>query len=113
EREVALIELFKRRRADGMILTVHDENHPAVLAAIADSDIPHVMMEREVRLPGSVSIGADHLRGTRQAVEYLLGLGHRRIAMITGGQGTRVAHDRLQALKAALESAGVPLIPEL
>src|SRR5690606_21110798 len=33
--------------------------------------------------------------------------------MITGGQGTRVAHDRLQALKMALESAGVPLIPEL
>ncbi len=105
-REIALIEFFKRRRADGMILTIQDENNSDVLSAITNWDIPHVMMEREIPV-NSVSIGADHFRGTRQAVEYLLGLGHRRIALITGGRGTRVARDRIRALEEALQAAGI------
>ena len=112
DREVALIDLFKRRRADGMILTIQEENNHAVLAAIAGSGIPYVMLEREDTL-GSVSIGADHFRGTRQAVEYLIGLGHKRIALITGGRGTRVARDRLRALETALIAAGIDPDPEL
>ncbi|MGO1766246.1 transcriptional regulator [Advenella sp. S44] len=106
EREVALMDFFKRRRADGMILTVQDENNQAVLAAIRNLGVPHVMMEREITM-GSMSIGADHFRGTRQAVEYLLGLGHRRIALITGAPGTRVARDRIRALEETLKSAGI------
>lgn len=112
EREIALIDFFKRRRADGMILTIQDENNSDVLSAISNWDIPHVMMEREIPM-NSVSIGADHFRGTRQAVEYLLGLGHRRIALITGGRGTRVARDRIRALEQALRSAGVEPDPAL
>ncbi|SHG77164.1 LacI family DNA-binding transcriptional regulator [Pollutimonas bauzanensis] len=112
EREVVLIDFFKRRRADGMILTIQEENNNAVLAAIANSGIPHVMMEREIPM-GSISIGADHFRGTRQAVQYLLGLGHRRIALITGGRGTRVARDRIRALEEALASAGIEPDPNL
>ncbi|HBP29396.1 MAG TPA: LacI family transcriptional regulator [Advenella kashmirensis] len=112
DREVVLMEFFKRRRADGMILTVQDENNQAVLAAIRNLGIPHVMMERELPM-GSMSIGADHFRGTRQAVEYLLGLGHRRIALITGGPGTRVARDRIRALEETLKSAGIEPDPNL
>src|SRR5690606_21880254 len=56
ERELELMDFFKRRRADGMILTIQDENHSAVLSAISDWGIPHVMMEREIPM-NSVSIG--------------------------------------------------------
>ena len=111
-REVALIEFFRRRRADGMILTIQDENNSDVLSAITDWNIPHVMMEREIPM-NSVSIGADHFRGTRHAVEYLLGLGHRRIALITGGRGTRVARDRIRAVEEALRAAGIEPDPAL
>lgn len=112
DREVALIELFKRRRADGMILTVEQENNDAVLAAIRSADIPHVMMERELPI-GSTSIGADHYRGTRHAVDYLLSLGHRRIALISGGPGTLVARDRLRALVDSLAAADLDVDPDL
>ncbi|OZI75102.1 LacI family DNA-binding transcriptional regulator [Bordetella genomosp. 12] len=112
EREIALIDFFKRRRADGMILTIQDENNSDVLSAISNWDIPHVMMEREIPM-NSVSIGADHFRGTRHAVEYLLGLGHKRIALITGGRGTRVARDRVRALEDALKAAGLEPDPAL
>lgn len=112
ERELALMEFFRRRRADGMILTIQDENNSEVLSSISNWGVPHVMMEREIPM-NSVSIGADHFRGTRQAVEYLIGLGHRRIALITGGRGTRVARDRVRALEVALSAAGIEPDPAL
>lgn len=108
EREVALINLFKRRQADGMILTVERESEPAVNEAVSCAAMPYVMMERELPL-GGLSVGVDHYRGVRQATDYLLGLGHRRIAMITGGRGTRVARDRTRALQDSLAAHGLSI----
>ncbi len=112
DREVALIDLFKRRRADGMILTVEQENNSSVNDVVSRSEIPYVMMERELPI-GGVSIGADHYQGVRQATEYLLGLGHRRIAMITGGRGTRVARDRLRGMSDSLAGHGISVDEDL
>ena len=105
ERELALIDLFKRRRADGMILTIEQENNVSTVAAIGNLSMPYVMLEREVSL-GSTSVGADHYRGTKQAAEYLIRQGHQRIGIITGGQGTRVARDRVRGLEDAMNAAG-------
>jgi LacI family transcriptional regulator len=107
EREVALINLFKRRQADGMILTVEQENEVEVNEAVSRCGMPYVMMERELPI-GGMSVGADHYRGVRQATDYLIGLGHRRIAMITGGRGTRVARDRLRGMEDSLAAHQVP-----
>lgn len=112
EREVALLELFKARRADGMILTVEDESNPLVNEAIARASMPRVMMERELAI-GGTSVGADHYRGTRRAVSYLIGLGHRRIAMIAGGRGTRVARDRQRGLEDEMAAHGLAVDPDL
>ncbi|WP_210277952.1 substrate-binding domain-containing protein [Methylobacterium radiotolerans] len=112
EREVDLINLFKRRQADGMILTVERESEPAVNEAVSCAAMPYVMMERELPL-GGLSVGVDHYRGVRQATDYLLGLGHRRIAMITGGRGTRVARDRTRGLQDSLAAHGLSIDEDL
>lgn len=98
EREVDLIDLFRRRRADGLILTISDEDSQEVRAAISRAGIPFVMLERALG-DEATSISADHYGGTRQAVEHLIEMGHRRIAMITGGRGTLVMRERLRALE--------------
>ncbi|TDR93307.1 substrate-binding domain-containing protein [Enterovirga rhinocerotis] len=105
-KEVALINLFKRRRADGMILTVEREGDAEVNQTVSRASMPYVMMERELPI-GGMSVGADHYNGIRQATDYLLGLGHRRIAVITGGRGTRVARDRMRAFQDSLAARGM------
>jgi LacI family transcriptional regulator len=112
EREIALIDLFKRRRADGLIFSVEDESHAGVLRSLSDSRLPVVMLEREMPSPIN-GVGADHLDGTRRATEYLLALGHRRIALVTGGRGNRVARDRLKGLTQAHQRAGLEVDPRL
>lgn len=94
EREVALIQLLIRRRADGMLLTVEEETNASLLQTVQRANVPFVMVERELPLPID-NVGADHFHGTYQATAYLLSLGHKRIALVSGGRHNRVGRDRL------------------
>ena len=63
--------------------------------------------------PDVPSVGATNWAGGRMAVEYLLSLGHRCIAMITGPASMRCSLDRIAGYRAALEAAGISINPEL
>lgn len=112
EREVDLIDLFRRRRADGLILSIADEGNQEVRTAISRAGISFVMLERALG-DEATSISADHYGGTLQAVEHLMEMGHRRIAMITGGRGTLVMRDRLRALQEGMAANKLDLDPDL
>jgi len=47
------------------------------------------------------------------AVEYLLSLGHKRIAIIAGPPSFRCSLDRIAGYRSALEAAGIPIDPNL
>ena len=112
EREIALIELFARRKADGLLFTIEEEGNAAVKQALGAAKVPTVMLERELA-PAIPAVGADHYNGTKQATEYLLSLGHRRIALISGGRTNRVGRDRLRGFREAHQNAGVQLDEQL
>jgi len=54
-------------------------------------------------------VDADNVGGARMAVEHLLRLGHRRIAIVTGPLGMMAGQDRLEGYRQALESRGLPV----
>jgi LacI family transcriptional regulator, galactose operon repressor len=56
---------------------------------------------------GSPTIGATNWAGGMSATQHLLGLGHRRIALIAGPQRLLCSRARLDGYRSALESAGV------
>lgn len=51
--------------------------------------------------------------GAMMAIEYLIGLGHRRIGHITGRQGLESSNRRYQGYIEALRQAGLPVDAEL
>jgi DNA-binding LacI/PurR family transcriptional regulator len=57
---------------------------------------------------GIATVAATDWAGARDATEHLLGLGHRRIAMITGPIDQGCHQDRLDGYRTALQRAGVP-----
>jgi LacI family transcriptional regulator len=59
------------------------------------------------------SITVQNREGAEIAVCHLLGLGHRRVAMINGFPGTRPARERLEGYRSALEKYGIEFRPEL
>ena len=52
-------------------------------------------------------VDVDHFGGVAQAVQHLLGTGHRRIATIAGPQDMVAGIDRLSGYRAALDAAGL------
>lgn len=113
ERETALIDLFGQRHADGLIFTIAQEGAPAVLKSITNARFPVVMLERDAAVPSLETVGADHLGGTRRATRYLIDLGHRRIALLSGGRNTRVGRDRIKGFTQVHEQAQLEIDPAL
>jgi LacI family transcriptional regulator len=105
ERELNLLRMFQQRRVDGVIMTTSNENDAEISKQIRGLGIPIVLLDRE-KPPQLDAITLDHRRGIRAATEYLHGLGHTRIALLTGNPFTRPAHERIAGFKEASARLG-------
>ena len=108
DREIELFETFARRRVDGVIAVLSDERDPTLLQSIETAGFPVLLMERDAHFPADV-IATDHSSGMRDAVAHLIGLGHARIALVTGSPLTRSGRDRAAGYRAAYAAAGLPV----
>jgi LacI family transcriptional regulator len=105
ERELNLLRMFQQRRVDGVIMTTSNEHDAEISKQIRGLGIPIVLLDRE-NPPQLDAITLDHRRGIRAATEYLHGLGHTRIALLTGNPSTRPAHERIAGFKEASTRLG-------
>jgi LacI family transcriptional regulator len=105
--EQAYHELVRAKRIDGIVFSGPRLDDVA-LVNLEKEGFPTVLMGQ---LPGSnfYSVDVDNRQAARQAVEYLISLGHRQIACITNAPFSYSASsDRLLGYKDALEQAGIP-----
>ncbi|HPY42966.1 MAG TPA: LacI family DNA-binding transcriptional regulator [Clostridia bacterium] len=70
--------------------------------------LPLVFIDRELVGPLISSVIIDNYRGAKQAMDYLLGLGHRRIGFIRG-LDNRDGQDRYRAYRDSLRARALPL----
>ncbi|MBL7130064.1 MAG: LacI family DNA-binding transcriptional regulator [Candidatus Omnitrophica bacterium] len=73
------------------------------LNSVLESGTPCVVMNHKFNDLDVDYIAIDNKKGAKQAIEYLINLGHRNIAHITGNLITQSANDRLEGYKLALE----------
>jgi LacI family transcriptional regulator len=94
-----------------LVLTSGQSQH---LGSLRHHRIPFVIVDHGGELgPDVPSVGATNWLGGRTAIEYLLSLGHRRIAMISGPPYLRCSQDRIAGYRAALEGASIAVDPVL
>ncbi len=107
------LEKIADRATDGAILVL-THGQSTRLDELRQRGISFVVVDHRGELgPDVPSVGATNWSGGRVAVEYLLSLGHRRIAMIAGPDSLRCSLDRVAGYRAALEATGIPIDPEL
>lgn len=107
------ITLLRRRRVDGLILSLQSEEHLPTLEALRTADCPLVLVDRDIPIPGASAVLCDHYSGVRRAVDHMIAQGHRRIAVIAGPESIRASRDRLRGYLDAHQSAGLETFPEL
>jgi LacI family transcriptional regulator len=73
----------------------------------AGRGIPVVAIDRHAGRSSVPTVDADNLGGAVLATEYLLGLGHRRIAHLAGRPDLESARLREQGFRAAMAAAGI------
>jgi LacI family transcriptional regulator len=112
-RERTLIERLVHDATDGGVLIMPTES-PDELLALHRQGYPFVVVDpREDLSVGIPTVCAANVSGAKEAVDHLIGLGHRRIAAITGPRELASMEDRFVGYCAALASAGVLADPEL
>jgi LacI family transcriptional regulator len=99
------------RRVDGIIVLT-GRLSDTTLRKCAER-LPIVVTGRRLRAPNLVSLSFDNFEGGVLATDYLLGLGHRKIAFITGDAKHPDANERLRGYRAALAKAKVAFDPAL
>ncbi|HLV99964.1 MAG TPA: LacI family DNA-binding transcriptional regulator [Ktedonobacterales bacterium] len=99
--------------SDGVLLLLPYER-TGLTNVLVEHQIPFVAIgdrnDQPVTFP---SIGSTIWQGGYAATEYLIGLGHRRIGIITLPLSRRTARARLAGYREALESAHIPVDPAL
>jgi LacI family transcriptional regulator len=78
------------------------------LKTLQRKNIPCVMVEHQGSESACPVIESTNWQGAFDATEYLIQLGHRRIAFISGRTDLRSSHDRLAGYEAALAHYGIP-----
>jgi LacI family transcriptional regulator len=113
EREITLLDRLMHGTTDGAVLMLPEETNEE-LKALQRMGYPFVVVDPRVPLDeGIPAVSAAHASGARAAVEHLLSLGHRRIAVITGPPAWMASTERLNGYRGALAAAGVMPDPAL
>ena len=94
-----------RGRVDGVVVMSPDLDSESLLNL--PSTMPVVLLCSVSRGNGIDSLTIQNCRGAREMVTHLLGLGHRRIAIIKGSPRNYDAAERLRGYRIALREAGI------
>jgi len=101
------IQMFHRRLVAGIIVLANRIDDPWVEEAWR-SKVPIVLIPGNP--PPSIipSVDFDNIDGAFQAVDYLVKIGHRRIAFLKGPGNLKFGMDRLTGYRKALKKNGIP-----
>jgi LacI family transcriptional regulator len=111
EDEVRALHLLLERSVDGLIvLGGHISDHELLAAA---ARVPTVIVARRAEGLEPQCLNIDNQAGAYRATRYLIGLGHTRIAHVTGTPGHPDADDRLAGYRHALADAGLTVDEQL
>jgi DNA-binding LacI/PurR family transcriptional regulator len=110
QREADMIALLRAQRVEGILLvTASGKELSAERFATLTSHSPVVCLDR---LPMDLdvdSVCVDDCGAAEMAIAHLIGMGHTRIAVVTGPLTLQNEQERLHGYRQALQKAGIPI----
>ncbi|MBK4215606.1 LacI family DNA-binding transcriptional regulator [Paracoccus caeni] len=105
-KEYRIVRDLHQRRVDGIILAPSAGPDSAALDYLHEQAVPAVLVDR-LADPRFDQVGLDNREAVRLLTDHLIGLGHRRIAMIPGHGTYTTTMERIDAFREALHAYGM------
>jgi len=106
EKEEIYLKLLLEKRVDGLIIAPTGQGI-SYLKEFVKRNIPIVFIDRKIEgIPADV-VCADNVQGAFSAVEHLIKLGHKRVAMIAGLKAVTTTQERIKGYLDALSSHNI------
>ncbi|MDR1659843.1 MAG: LacI family transcriptional regulator [Desulfovibrio sp.] len=113
EKELLAMRKYHELRVSGLIMAGIDKSNIPYLKTMMDDGIPAVLLWES---PGEEFnyIAVDNFKAAYEGVDYLISLGHRRIALLSGPYAcAKRNYDRLAGYKAVHANREIPFREEL
>ncbi|HEV2295004.1 MAG TPA: LacI family DNA-binding transcriptional regulator [Tepidisphaeraceae bacterium] len=111
-REREHVEIFERRYVDGLLCLGFNDRHQ-FLADFEGDRYPFIMVDNHSGQYDLDHVMCDYRGGAEQVMNYLLQLGHRKIALITGAPEAFTARDVIHMYEQKLRAAGTEPLPTM
>lgn len=103
------LEGISSQRFDGILVMSQSEADNAFIYHVKRAGIPLVVLNRQLDDPGIANVVANDREGVREALDYAIAQGHRRLAIIEGKPGFKSAVERKQGFLESLLSHSLSL----
>jgi len=110
-KEEVYLDLLMEKRVDGILISPARSDSLRLLEA-RRRRVPLVFVDRAIKGMDVPVVRADGRAAIRELVEYLVRLGHERLAMVSGPQEVLAGKERSRAFLEATERLGVPPLPQ-
>ncbi len=107
------IEFLTQGRVDGLIIYGSMVSDDPLIANLAQTTFPFALIENDPYYIDTNKVGINNNVSALNATEYLIGLGHKRIAHIGGNRMFRIMSDRAWGYKEALKKHHLKINEEL
>lgn len=112
ETEAAFRQLAANGSVDGVMVQAPQENDPRI-ALLSELGLPFLVHGRTGDATGYSWLDIANMRAFRRATDFLLDLGHRRIALINGQESFDFARRRRRGFETAMGARDVAILPHL
>ncbi len=106
EKQAQYLTMLLKRRIDGILLVPTHSSTDAV-HAIQKQNITVVVLDRDVANANVDIVRSDSFGGAYQLTSYLIELGHRHIAILSGPRQVSTSTERVDGFLQALHDAGL------
>jgi LacI family transcriptional regulator len=105
-KEEKYANMLAQRQVDGVLL-VPSCGNVKTIQFLKSNDIDVVVLDRRVSGEGADVVYSDSKNGASRLTKLLIGLGHKRIAIVAGSRGVSTSEDRVIGYQQALSEAGL------
>ncbi|MEC0333422.1 substrate-binding domain-containing protein [Paenibacillus macerans] len=111
KRTLKYLQVLREKQVDGVIFS-SEVLKKEYYQALKKMQIPFVLVSTESNYKNVPYVKVDDYKAAFDAVQYLIRIGHRKIALIGGTKHDKIAGvTRIEGYKKALETHGIPVDP--